>query len=84
MARKRLPDRHPSETKDLWFNGVRHDLTVGYYVDGRPGEVFLHGAPQKIAGPSWPRNDNGSAQRDIPPVGPWEFDATPSAQHATL
>ena len=29
---------------DLWFNGVRHHLTIGYYLDGRPGEIFLHGA----------------------------------------
>ena len=44
MARQRLPARRPSETVDLWFNGVRHHLTIGYRLDGRPGEAFLHGA----------------------------------------
>ncbi len=44
MPRERLPNRRPSETVDLWFNGVRHHLTIGYRLDGRPGEAFLHGA----------------------------------------
>ncbi len=43
MPRERLPNRRLSETVDLWFNGVRHHLIIGYYLDGRPGEAFLHG-----------------------------------------
>ncbi len=44
MSRERLPNRRPSETMDLWHGRTRYHLTVGYYVDGRPGEVFSHGA----------------------------------------
>ncbi len=44
MARERLPDRRQAETLDLWHGGRRYHLTVGQYDDGRPGEVFLHGA----------------------------------------
>jgi hypothetical protein len=29
---------------DLWHGGRRYHLTIGQYDDGRPGEVFLHGA----------------------------------------
>ena len=43
-ARERLPDRRQCETVDLMYGGRRHHLTVGFYDDGRPGEVFLHGA----------------------------------------
>ena len=44
MARERLPDRRQAETLDLWHGGQRYHLTVGEYNDGRPGEVFIHGA----------------------------------------
>ncbi len=44
MSRKRLPDRRQAETVDLWHGGQRYHLTVGEYSDGRPGEVFIHGA----------------------------------------
>ncbi len=44
MPRERLPDRRQAETLDLWHGGRRYHLTVGEYNDGRPGEVFLHGA----------------------------------------
>ncbi len=44
MSRKRLPNRRCSRTVDLWHAGTRYHLTVGYYNDGRPGEVFSHGA----------------------------------------
>ncbi len=44
MSRERLPDRRQAETLDLWHGGQRYHLTVGEYPDGRPGEVFLHGA----------------------------------------
>ncbi len=44
MPRERLPDRRQAETLDLWHGGRRYHLTVGEYPDGRPGEVFIHGA----------------------------------------
>ena len=40
MTRQRLPDRRPSETADLDFNGACYAVTFGYFPDGRPGEVF--------------------------------------------
>ena len=44
MPRKHLPDRRQCETMDLWHGGRRYHLTIGEYPDGRPGEVFIHGA----------------------------------------
>ena len=44
MPRERLPNRRQSETVDLWHGGQRYHLTIGEYPDGRPAEVFLHGA----------------------------------------
>ncbi len=44
MPRERLPDRRQSETVDLWHGGRRYHLTIGEFPDGRPGEIFLHGA----------------------------------------
>ncbi len=44
MSRQRLPERRPNETVDLEFGGIRYAVTVGYHLDGRPGEVFTHGA----------------------------------------
>ena len=44
MPRERLPDRRQAETVDLWHGGRRFHVTIGQYDDGRPGEVFLHGA----------------------------------------
>lgn len=44
MTRERLPDRRPSESEDLFFEGNRYHISIGYYPDGRIGEVFTHGA----------------------------------------
>ena len=44
MTRVRLPDRRPAETVQLEYGGTRFMITVGFYPDGRPGEVFTHGA----------------------------------------
>lgn len=43
--RKQLPPRRSSETFDLEFGGLRaaYRITVGYYADGAPGEVFIVG-----------------------------------------
>ncbi len=44
MTRVRLPDRRAAETVELEHGGQRFTVTVGFYPDGRPGEVFTHGA----------------------------------------
>ena len=44
MPRERLPNRRQCETLDLRHGGRRFHVTIGQYDDGRPGEVFLHGA----------------------------------------
>ena len=43
MTRTRLPDRRAAETVHLEHNGTRFMVTIGFYPDGRPGEVFTHG-----------------------------------------
>ena len=44
MTRMRLPDRRAAETVSLDYSGTRFMVTIGFYPDGRPGEVFTHGA----------------------------------------
>ena len=44
MTRERLPDRRPNETVSLDHAGARFEITVGFYPDGWPGEVFAGGA----------------------------------------
>jgi hypothetical protein len=44
MTRVRLPDRRAAETFRLDYDGTRYMVTIGFYPDGRPGEVFTHGA----------------------------------------
>jgi hypothetical protein len=44
MTRTRLPERRPAETTEIEHGGMRFAVTVGFYPDGRPGEVFTHGA----------------------------------------
>lgn len=44
MTRFRLPDRRAAETIALEHGGARFMVTIGFYPDGRPGEVFIHGA----------------------------------------
>ena len=44
MSRERLPDRRPNETIELEFEGTSYAVTIGYFPDGRVGEVFTHGA----------------------------------------
>ena len=43
-GRKRLPDRRPCETIDVLHAGERYHANIGYYPDGRPGEIFIRGA----------------------------------------
>jgi hypothetical protein len=40
-ARDRLPNRRRAETIAFERDGSRYCLTVGYFPDGRVGEVFL-------------------------------------------
>ena len=42
--RDKLPNRRPNETFNILFEGSRYHVTVGYFADGRPGEIFCHGA----------------------------------------
>jgi len=43
MMRQRLPNRRPAKTILIEHAGQRFTVTVGFYPDGRPGEVFTHG-----------------------------------------
>ncbi len=40
-SRQRLPQRRRSETFELEVSGLRYTTTVGYFSDGRIGEIFL-------------------------------------------
>ena len=44
MTRTRLPDRRAAETVRLDYDGTQFTVTIGFYPDGHPGEVFTHGA----------------------------------------
>jgi hypothetical protein len=41
-SRERLPNRRPNETVGFEHNGSRYRLSIGFFPDGRPGEVFLN------------------------------------------
>lgn len=41
MTREQLPGRRRSENFIVKWSGMEIQATVGYYDDGRPGEVFL-------------------------------------------
>src|SRR6476659_10208622 len=43
MIRRTLPQRRAAETFDLRFWNQLFTVTVGFYADGTPGEVFLDG-----------------------------------------
>jgi hypothetical protein len=44
MTRTRLVNRRENETADLFFGGLRFAVTIGFFPDGRLGEVFASGA----------------------------------------
>ena len=45
MPRERLPDRRPNQTIDMFYDGTRYAVTVGFQPDsGEPREIFTHGA----------------------------------------
>ena len=43
MIRRTLPQRRRAETFDLRFWNQNFTVTVGFYADGTPGEVFIDG-----------------------------------------
>jgi hypothetical protein len=43
MIRRTLPQRRAAETFDLRFWNQLFTVTVGFYADGTPGEIFLDG-----------------------------------------
>ena len=48
VARQRLPDRRPNETRVIRWAGsddqpTEFSVMVGFFMDGRPGEVFANG-----------------------------------------
>jgi len=43
MIRRTLPQRRAAETFDLRFWNQLFTVTIGFYADGRPGEVFIDG-----------------------------------------
>src|SRR4249920_3558137 len=43
MIRRALPQRRAAETFDLRFWNQPFTVTVGFYADGTPGEVFIDG-----------------------------------------
>lgn len=44
MTRKLLRNRRHSETSTIVFAGTRWDVSIGYYDNGVPAEVFVRGA----------------------------------------
>jgi hypothetical protein len=45
MSREALPNRRVSETFEVAFGGLiqPHTITIGFYEDGRIGEIFING-----------------------------------------
>ena len=44
--RERLPNRRAASTFDIEASGLRYTVTLGYYPDGRIGEIFLENHKQ--------------------------------------
>jgi hypothetical protein len=40
-ARERLPNRRAAKTFDVEAGGLRYTTTIGFFPDGRIGEIFL-------------------------------------------
>ncbi len=43
MNRERLPNRRAAMTVGIEYAGQQFTVTIGFYPDNRPGEVFTHG-----------------------------------------
>jgi ribonucleoside-diphosphate reductase alpha chain len=44
-----LPDRRSSVSFTLEFQSERYDVTTGFYVDNRLGEIFINRIKDKVA-----------------------------------
>ena len=42
-SRRHLPDRRPNRTETIRWAGKEFSVSIGYWLDGRPGEVFADG-----------------------------------------
>lgn len=51
--RERLPDRRRTTTQKVKIGGRTLYVNIGFYPDGRPGEVFLDMAKQGTAIRGW-------------------------------
>jgi hypothetical protein len=40
-ARRRPPNRRPAATSDIEIAGLRYKVSIGYFPDGTPAEVFV-------------------------------------------
>lgn len=49
MTRETLPNRRPSVSFTLAFQGEQYDVTTGFYEDGRWGEIFINRIRDKTA-----------------------------------
>jgi len=49
MTREQLPERRNNETTAIEFGGEKYIVTVGYYNDGRVGEIFIDRVKDKVA-----------------------------------
>lgn len=49
MSRDMLPNRRSNETFEIEFGGERYSVGIGYYEDGRIGEIFLNRIKDKVA-----------------------------------
>jgi hypothetical protein len=43
MIRRTLPQRRAAETFHVRFSNLPFTVTVGFYADGTPGEIFIDG-----------------------------------------
>ena len=82
MIRRALPQRRAAETFDMQFWNQPFKVTVGFYPDGTPGEVFIGGcktgndvqsiardsrpSPGRRCSPSWRATPNGFRRHSYP------------------
>ena len=69
MIRRTLPQRRAAETFDLRFWNQPFTVTVGFYPDGTPGEVFIDGRKTGTRHPSRWRATPGAPQPRAPTRG---------------
>ncbi len=47
--REMLPNRRSNETTEIEFAGERYVITLGFYDDGRIGEIFINRIKDRVA-----------------------------------